>query len=227
MQVEVVATGEIATHAAVFVASALRNAIGARDRATVAFSGGSAGRGLLAALADQDVAWSSVHVFQVDERVAPAGHEDRNLSAIASVLLDHVGPGNLHPMPVGEHDLEHAAAQYAQVLADVAGDPPTLDVVHLGIGEDGHTASLLPGSDLMRPDVGTVAATGVYQGRRRMTLTGPVLSQARHVLWLVTGTHKAEIVRRFVAADDALPAVHVDRSRALLLVDPPAAAGLV
>lgn len=228
MQVEVVATDDVGARAAAYVADALGRGVVARGRATVAFSGGSSSRGLLEALVDQDVAWSSVHVVQVDERVAPAGHEERNLSAIESLLLDRVDipPSHIHPMPVDEPDLEQAAAQYTSALAGVAGTPPTLDVVHLGIGADGHTASLLPGSNLIRADAAPVATTAVYQGRRRMTLTAPVLSLARHVLWLVTGSAKAEVIRRFVDGDVALPAVHVERSRSLLLLDPPAAAGL-
>ena len=228
MRIEVVAAQQVGARGAAMVAAGLRDAVAARGHATVAFSGGSAARDLLEALAHEDVAWQHVHVLQVDERVAPEGHQDRNLEAIRSVLLDHVDipPEHIHPMAVCAVDLEQAAAAYAQVLSNVAGEPPTLDVVHLGLGSDGHTASLLPGSAVTLSDAASVMVTGAYQGRRRMTLTAPTLSRARNILWLVAGAAKADVVRRFVDADPALPATHIDRSRSVVLLDPAAAARL-
>jgi len=130
-------------------------------------------------------------------------------------------------MPVTDTLLERAAERYAHTVERLAGRPPTLDVVHLGIGHDGHTASLVPGTDLLHRAVGSVTVTPPYRGRRRMTLTGTALSAARHVLWVVSGASKASIVQRFIDSDPALPAVHVSRSRALLLLDAAAAASLL
>ncbi len=228
MQVDVVPDHRLGVHCAAYVAAALRAGVAARGRATVAFSGGSAAPPLLNALAEQEVPWSSVHVLQVDERVAPHGHADRNATVLRDGLIDRVAipADHVHEMPVTDTSLERAADRYAHTVERLAGRPPTLDVVHLGIGHDGHTASLVPGSDLLHRAVGSVAAASPYHGRRRMTLTIPVLSAARHVLWVVSGASKAPIVRRFIDSDPALPAVQVDRSRAVLLLDSTAAACL-
>ncbi len=144
---------------------------------------------MLRALADEDVPWPSVHVFQVDERVAPTGHPDRNLTHLEESLLAHapLPLEQLHAMPVESPDLEEAAARYARTLEEHAGRPAVLDVVHLGLGPDGHTASLVPGDAALDVSDADVALTGIYQARRRMTLTYPVLDRARKVLWLVTG----------------------------------------
>lgn len=228
MRTAVAPEERVAAEGARHVAAVLRATVAAEGRATVAFSGGSTAGPLLGALSEVDVPWSAVEVFQVDERVAPAGHPDRNLTTLQERLLDHVPlpPDRLHPMPVDATDLDAAADRHAHVLQDLAGRPPRLDLVHLGLGIDGHTASLVPGSPSLtdRPD--PVAVTPPYEGRRRMTLTLPVLSRARAILWFVTGAAKAPIVRRLVDGDRSIPAGRVEASRALLLVDPPGAAAL-
>jgi 6-phosphogluconolactonase len=228
MKVQVVTDDRLAARGAEYAAGVLRAAVAARGRATVAFSGGSTAGPLLAALAEADVPWSALHVLQVDERVAPDGHPDRNLTLLRRHLLDHVPvPADaLHTMPVDEVDLDAAAARYTDVLLDLAGRPPRLDLVHLGIGTDGHTASLVPGSPLLGRTRAAVAVTAPYQGRSRMTLTLPVLSRARRVLWFVRGAAKARMVRRLVEGDMSIPAGRVEASRALLLLDPAAAAVL-
>lgn len=229
MNIEVVPTGRHAVRGAEFVAGSLRDAVAARGRVAVAFSGGTTAGPLLEALAGADVPWSELDVFQVDERVAPDGHPDRNLTTLRRRLLDHVGlpPERLHAMAVGESDLEAAATSYAATLHDVVGRPPTLDVVHLGLGADGHTASLLPGLAGLAPDdARPVIVTPPYEGRRRMTLTLPVLSRARQVLWFVSGAAKAPAVRLLVEGDPSIPAARVETSRGLLLLDPAAAAEL-
>jgi 6-phosphogluconolactonase len=228
MRVQVVPEDRLAARGAEYAAGVLRAAVAARGRATVAFSGGSTAGPLLAALAEADVPWSALHVLQVDERVAPDGHPDRNLTLLRRHLLDHVPvPADaLHTMPVDEVDLDAAAARYTDVLLDLAGRPPRLDLVHLGIGTDGHTASLVPGSPLLELTREPVAVTAPYQGRSRMTLTLPVLSRARRVLWFVRGAAKARMVRRLVEGDTSIPAARVEASRALLLLDPAAAAAL-
>lgn len=228
MRTEIVPESRLAARGGEHVAAALHAAVEARGYATVAFSGGSTAGPLLGALAEADVPWPAVEVFQVDERVAPVDHPDRNLTTLRQRLLDHVPlpPDRLHPMPVDAADLDAAAARYARVLQGLAGRPPRLDVVHLGLGTDGHTASLVAGSPLVGPIDRLVGMTASQRGRRRMTLTLPVLSRARRILWFVTGAAKAPIVRRLVDGDTSIPAGRVEASRALLLLDPPAAAAL-
>jgi 6-phosphogluconolactonase len=179
---------------------------------------------MLRALAEEDVPWGAVHLFQVDERVAPAGDPDRNLThlreSIGAVALP---PDQLHAMPVEDADLEAAAARYAAALRTVAGDPPALDVVHLGLGSDGHTASLVPGDPVLEVAGADVALSGPYRGCRRMTLTYPALDRARTVLWIVTGAEKAPMLRRLQAGDRSIPAGRVGADRALVLADAAAA----
>jgi len=169
-----------------------------------------------------------VHIVQVDERVAPAGDPDRNLTHLRESLLVHapLRPEQIHAMPVESTDLDAAAAQYARALEVVAGSPLVLDLAHLGLGPDGHTASLVPGDpvlDVVDRDVAPTA--GAYQGRRRMTLTFPVLDRARRVLWLVTGGEKVGMLARLRAADRSIPAGRVGQDRALVLADRAAAGG--
>jgi 6-phosphogluconolactonase len=228
MRIEVLAEQQLAARAATVVAEALRSATAAGRRATVAFSGGSTAGPLLAALARADVPWDAVEVLQVDERIAPQGHPDRNLTTLRERLLDHVPlpAEQIHPMPVGSPDLDAGTRRYASTLVDLAGDPPRLDLVHLGLGADGHTASLIPGSALLDEAHELVAVTGPYQGRRRMTLTLPVLAGARELLWLVRGAAKAPMVRRLVEGDATIPAGRVRTPNARLLLDPAAASRL-
>jgi 6-phosphogluconolactonase len=210
------------------IAAESRAAVRSRGLFTLAVSGGHTPWIMLRALAGEDVPWARVNLFQVDERVAPDGHADRNLTHLRESLLQHVplGPDQMHAMPVESPDLEAAAAQYASVLRQVAGSPPVLDLVHLGLGPDGHTASLLPGDPALDIDTADVAVTGVYQGRRRMTLTYPVLNRARRVLWIVTGSEKVEMLRRLRAGDRSIPAGRVRSEEALLLADRAATGGL-
>jgi 6-phosphogluconolactonase len=169
-----------------------------------------------------------VHVFQVDERVAPEGHADRNLTHLRESLLQHASlrPEQIHAMPVESLDLEAAATRYALALRDMAGSPAVLDLVHLGLGPDGHTASLAPGDAVLDVTDEDVALTGVYQGRRRMTLTYPMLNRARRVLWVVTGGEKAEMLGRLRDGDVSIPAGRVQRGQALVLADRAAAGQL-
>jgi 6-phosphogluconolactonase len=203
------------------IAAESRAAVAYRGVFTLAVSGGHTPWIMLRALASEDVPWARVNLFQVDERVAPDGHPDRNLTHLRESLFQHVplGPDQIHAMPVESPDLEAAAAQYASVLRDIAGSPPVLDLVHLGLGPDGHTASLLPGAPALDIDKADVAVTGVYQGRRRMTLTYPVLNRARRVLWIVTGGEKVEMLRRLRAGDRSIPAGRVRSDEALVLAD--------
>jgi 6-phosphogluconolactonase len=182
---------------------------------------------MLRALAGEDVPWESVHVAQVDERAAPEGHEDRNLTHIrASLDRAPLSSGRIHAMAVEPPDLEEAAARYARTLEEIAGKPPVLDLVHLGLGADGHTASLVPGDPVLDIAAADVAPAGPYQGRRRLTLTYPAIDRARRVLWLVTGSEKAGMLARLIEGDRSIPAGRVRRDRAIILADR-AAAGSV
>jgi len=214
----------VAVRAARLVAAEARAAVAARGRFSLAVSGGRTPWALLRALAAEDVPWAAVSVFQVDERAAPEGHPDRNWTHVRANLLDRVPvpPGQAHPMEVLDPDRAAAAARYAEALAGAAGRPPVLDLVLLGLGSDGHTASLVPGDPVLeaRDDV---ACTGPYQGRTRMTLTLPTLDRARRVLWIVTGAEKAPMLRRLIDRDASIPAGRVAADRALILADAAAA----
>jgi 6-phosphogluconolactonase len=226
MKIEVLSDAEsVAQKAAALVAAEARAAVADRGRCVIAVSGGHTPWLMLRALADEEVPWSAVHVVQVDERVAPAGDSDRNLTHLRKSLLEHapLPPEQLHPMPVESPDLEAAPAQYALTLQAIAGSPPVLDLVHLGLGPDGHTASLVPGDPVLEVKERDVALTGPYQGRRRMTLTYPILNRSRRVLWLVTGSEKAGMLARLQAHDRSIPAGGIQRNHALVLADSPAA----
>ncbi|HVG93412.1 MAG TPA: 6-phosphogluconolactonase, partial [Planctomycetota bacterium] len=155
----------VALRAAQWLAAEARASVAARGRFALAVSGGTTPSAMLRLLTAEDVPWPSVHLFQVDERVAPAGHPDRNLTQLREALLSRVAlpTGNLHAMPVEESDLARAAGRYAHALATWAGTPPVLDVVHLGLGSDGHTASLVPGDPVLDRADTDVAVTGAYQ----------------------------------------------------------------
>ena len=222
MELEVFDDAEsVARAAAAAIAADARAAIASRGRFTLAVSGGHTPWMMLRALAGEDVPWESVHLFQVDERIAPAGDADRNLTHLRESFLQYVplGPEQIHAMPVEEADLPAAANKYSLELRTIAGSPPVLDLVHLGLGPDGHTASLVPGDPALRVTEQDVAVTGVYQGRRRMTLTYPVLNRARRVLWVVTGGEKVSMLRRLQEGDGSIPAGRVCRDQALLLAD--------
>ena len=226
MTLEVLADVEsVARQAAEVIASEARAAVEARGRFAVAISGGRTPWVMLRALSSLDVPWKNVHVFQVDERIAPAGHADRNLTHLSASLLPAAQSGGpqLHAMPVESDDLDEAAARYARTLADVAGSPPVLDLVHLGMGPDGHTASLVPGDPVLDVTAVDVALTGPYQGRRRMTLTYPAINRARRVLWLVTGEDKAAMLARLRRGDPDIPAGRVLQNHAVVLADRAAA----
>ncbi len=229
MKIEVLATPEdVARRAADVIAREARAAVRARGRFLVATSGGATPRAMLALLAGEDLPWDVVHWFQVDERVTPADDAHRNLRQLREALLDHVAipPGNLHAMPVEDADLPVAARRYAAELQAMAGNPPVLDLVHLGLGSDGHTASLIDGDAALEVSDAATALTGPYNGFRRMTLTLPVLAAAGRIVWGVTGEEKREALARLVAGDREIPAGRVPAQRAHVLADAGAAAGL-
>jgi 6-phosphogluconolactonase len=229
MKIEALADGEsVARAGAAFTAAEARAAVAARGRFIVAISGGHTPWKMLRALADEQMPWAGVQVVQVDERVAPAGDPDRNLTHLRESLLARcpLDPEQIHPMPVESADLEAASGRYALTLRQIAGSPAVLDLAHLGLGPDGHTASLVPGDPVLDVTGADVALTGVYQGRRRMTLTYPVLNRSRRIVWLVTGGEKAEMLARLCAGDRSIPAGRIRQSQALVLADHEAAARL-
>jgi len=222
MNIEVLENSEsVAERAAAMIVEYAWEAISARGSFIMAVSGGHTPWVMLRRLADAFIPWRAVHIVQVDERVAPAGHADRNLTHLRESLLDHssLPPDQLYAMPVESADLGAAAGYYTETLKKIAGEPPILDVVHLGLGPDGHTASLVPGDPVLDVDDADVGLTGLYQGRRQMTLTYPILNRARRVLWVVTGSDKAGMVNRLLDGDRGIPAGRVSGDRALLLAD--------
>jgi 6-phosphogluconolactonase len=218
----------VAREGAAIIAREARAAVAARGSFVIAVSGGRTPWMMLRVLSGQDMPWDKVHVVQVDERVAPAGHTDRNLTHLHESLLKHesLPVDHIHAMPVEASDLETAAAQYATILNTIAGSPPVLDLVHLGLGPDGHTASLVPGDPALNVTDADVTVTGIYQGRRRMTLTYPIINRARSILWLVTGSEKAAMLIRLRDGDRSIPAGLVRREQAFVLADRAAATGL-
>jgi 6-phosphogluconolactonase len=226
MKVEVFAdAAAVARRAASIIAAEARTTVAARGRFILAVSGGHTPWQMLRDLAENDVPWQGVQVFQVDERIAPAGSPDRNFTHLRESLLTHasLSPEQIHAMPVEAPDLEAAAERYAQTLQKIAGAPAVIDLIHLGLGPDGHTASLVPGDPVLDVSHADVAITGIYQGRRRMTLTYPALDRARRILWLVTGEDKAGPLRRLLAGDRSIPAGRVRSDQAMVLADRAAA----
>jgi 6-phosphogluconolactonase len=200
---------EVATEVLI---GALSESLDANGRASLAVSGGRTPWPILSAMSRTDLDWPHLDVYQVDERVTPAGDPSRNLTGLDTALLDHV-PAVVYPMPVEAPDLEAAAHAYSQEL------PEILDVVHLGLGDDGHTASLVPGDPVLDVDDRAVAITEPYRGHRRMTLTYPALERAAAIVWIVAGTDKASMVERLLAADPTIPAGRVAQDRAILVTN--------
>ncbi len=215
----------VARRGAAIIAADARAAVASHGRFIMAVSGGRTPWLMLRALADEQLPWENVHVVQVDERAAPAADPDRNLAHLRESLLDHapLRPDHVHAMPVEAANLDRAAEQYALTLRNLAGSPPVLDLVHLGLGPDGHTASLVPGDPVLDVTDADVAVTGPYQGRRRLTLTFPIINRSRRVLWLVTGAEKAGTLVRLRDGDLSIPASRVHQDRALILADRAAA----
>jgi len=208
----------VARRAAGVVAAAAREAIASRGRFTFAVSGGETPWAMFKALAEEDVLWHEVGIWQVDERVAPHGDPDRNLTSLVPVIP---AGADLRPMPVTEPDLAAAADRYAASL------PAAFELVHLGIGDDGHTASLVPGDPVLDVTDRDVAVTGEYRGLRRVTVTYPVLDRAGLALWMITGSDKAALVLQLLAGDRSIPAGRVATTEQLVLVDAAAAAEVV
>jgi len=211
----------VAERAADLIVAEARASVSARGRFIIAFSGGRTPDAMLRALADREMPWPQTFVFQVDERVVPDGDSERNLSHLRQNLVDRVPlPGDhVFPMPVEKPDLESAARFYTDSLEKVAGVPARLDCIHLGLGKDGHTASLVPNDQVLEVTELDVATAGIYEGTRRLTLTFPVLNRARRLIWLVTGRDKVDALSRLRAGDPTIPAGRVRQAGAIVLAD--------
>jgi 6-phosphogluconolactonase len=216
LAMEILADAEsVARRGAEIAAAAAADAVADRGRFEFAVSGGRTPWAMFADLAGK-MPWENVTIYQVDERVAPDGDPDRNLTQLERALPPG-GAADVRAMPVTFHDLEAAAAGYAASL------PEAFDLVHLGLGPDGHTASLIPGDPVLEVTDRDVALTGEYQGRRRMTLTYPALDRARRILWLVTGDDKVDALARLRAGDESIPGGRVSTAHALVVADAAAA----
>jgi 6-phosphogluconolactonase len=205
--------------AAELIAAAGAEAAAERGRFAFAMSGGRSPWAMLAILGElEEMPWDSAELFQVDERVAAPGDEARNLThMVLGLSMDH--QSTLRPMPVTQRDLEGAARDYEAAL------PDRLDLVHLGLGPDGHTASLVPGDPVLDITDRRVAMTETYQDHRRMTLTYPALNDAHRIVWLVTGPDKQDPLQKLLAGDASIPAGCVQNDNMVVVADQ-AAAGL-
>jgi 6-phosphogluconolactonase len=207
-----------ARRAAELIAAIGAEAVSDRNIFSLAMSGGRTPWAMLAILGEQEqMPWDKTELFQVDERLASPGSEDRNLThMVLGLSMDHQAA--MRPMPVTQRDLEGAARDYESTL------PDPLDCVHLGLGPDGHTASLVPGDPVLEVRDRRVALTETaYQGYYRMTLTYPALNTARQIVWLVTGPKKVEALQKLLAGDASIPAGRVKNDKMTVIADAAAA----
>lgn len=219
---------DVATAGANFINARVKESISERGQFTIALSGGSTPWMMLRELAKHDLPWQQVQIFQVDERVVPDGDAERNLVHIQKNFTARITMPleNLHAMPVTGNQLEDDAWRYDTELREIAGIPPILDVVHLGLGEDGHTASLVPDDPILQVEDRDVAITGTYSGRQRMTLTYSIINRARHILWLITGDAKTSMLDRMIQGDRRIPAGRVSQRQATVVADTAALSGI-
>lgn len=219
--------GDVAEAAAAYLAQQITATLATKSTFSMAISGGRTPWEMLKILAKADLPWQRVNLFQVDERVAPDGHADRNLTQLFQAIAGTpmVTQLRIFPMPVLADDLEEGCREYTQVINEVT-EGKGLDLIHLGLGSDGHTASLVPGDGVMEVQDRLVACTqNLYQGRIRMTLTYPLLNSAKQLLWIVTGSEKQEMVKRLLQQDPSIPAGSIRQENALLMVDQAAMEG--
>lgn len=212
---------DVAIAAAAYLAQQITATLETKAIFSMAISGGRTPWEMLRHLAQAQLPWERVHLFQVDERIAPEGHADRNLTKLQEVIAgtQMAERMTIYPMPVNEANLAQAAQHYAETLLEVTGDG-RLDLIHLGLGTDGHTASLIPGDQVCAEQALDITRTAQpYQGRLRMTMTYPLINRAKQVLWIVTGGEKGEMLQRMLQQDPSIPAGSIRQENALLLVD--------
>ena len=204
-------------------AAAIAASVEVRGSCVLALSGGSTPDPVFRALAGRDLPWSAVTITQVDERVAPAGSAVRNLTGQEAAFAGL--PVQWLPLVVQGYVRRGLEATLYK-LSEVAGDPPVIDVVHLGLGADGHTASLVPGDPAVDETERAVVLTGLYQGTRRVTFTRPVLDRARLVVWLVAGADKGLALQKLLDGDRSIPASLLEPQQSVIIADEAAASGL-
>ena len=216
----------VAQKAASIIAGEARNAAALRGRFVIAVSGGRTPWKMIRALTGENIPWEKIHILQVDERLAPEGHTDRNMTHLLANLQGHspVVTRQIYAMQVEDKDPEAAAARYALTIREVTGSSGIIDLIHLGLGPDGHTASLIPDDPVLDVTGRDVASTGFYQGRRRLTLTYPIINRARKLLWIITGSEKHEMLERLLDKDLSIPAGRIAQEHAMVLADKDAAA---
>lgn len=226
MNVEVLADGEaLAARSVEVLVAASVEAIEHRGVFVWAVSGGSTPRRMLELLSERtDLDWTRTHLFQVDERIAPDGSDQRNATMLDTALLTETflannTPAGIHLMPVTADDVDAAAAKYGALMDSLAGTPVVFDLVQLGMGSDGHTASLIPDDPILSIDDVDVALCEEYQGTRRMSFTWPVLDRAKQLLWVIGGESKQAAVRQFLENDPSIPATLPTQARATVLLD--------
>ena len=215
----------VAEKAAQIIVAEAQASVSARGRFNLAVSGGETPWRMLRTLAAKELPWADVFIFQVDERVAPDGDPKRNLTHLHESMSQLVAmpSDQIYAMPVNLPDLKAASDLYTSIIEKTVGVPAVLDLVHLGLGSDGHTASLVPGDPVLEVQDRDVAVSGTYQGTRRMTLTYPILNRSRRILWVITGIEKAEMLARLRNKDASIPAGRVRQDRAIVLADRAAA----
>ena len=212
---------QVAQGAAAYIEQLIRETLVRKKSFSMAISGGRTPWEMLKILSKASLPWMRVNLFQVDERVAPDGHADRNLTQLFQVIEGSplVNRLRIFPMPVMVEDLDAASEDYAKLIHEIT-EGEGLDLIHLGMGSDGHTASLVPGDGVLDVNDREVGCTKqLYQGRIRMTLTYPLLNSAKKILWIVTGAEKQEMVQRLLKRDTSIPAGSVNQANALLMVD--------
>jgi 6-phosphogluconolactonase len=208
----------VAEEAAERIADVARAAVAERGRFTFAVSGGSSPWMMFDELTRMHMPWGGTEIYQVDERIAPNGDETRNLTHLRASLGDAIATAKIFPMPVEDADLDQAVADYSATL------PERFDAIHLGLGPDGHTASLVPGDPVLEvQDQRVAVTTNEYQGTRRMTLTYPALTDSDLLLWLVTGEEKQEALGKLLEGDPSIPAGRVEAPVSEILADAAAA----
>ncbi len=220
--VEVVSPSQWVPRAADVFEFAIRGAIETHGRCVMGISGGNTPAAVFGELAHRDLPWDKVVIVQVDERLAAIGSDERNLTQQLQAFGDL--PLRWLALPMAE-PIADGIATFTEELQALAGSPPVLDVVHLGLGADGHTASLVPGDPVLDVVDRDVAITGTYRGHRRVTLTRPVLDRARLIVWLVHGASKAPVLARLLERDRSIPAGLLNPQQSIVVADTAAMPG--
>lgn len=224
---EVANEDEWVARAADVLALGITSAVDVRGVCLMALSGGSTPLPVFEELAERDLPWDKVTIFQVDERLVPLDSPDRNLSMLLGAL-GHL-PIRFVSLPIDldpEEPMERAIEAFVSEFEGIAGAPPVLDLVHLGLGDDGHTASLIPGDPVSDDTINTVGISGEYQGTYRLTLTRPILDRARLTVWLVRGDAKRDALRRLLDGDTSIPAGRLAPQQSIVIADRAAGEGL-